>query len=241
MSMEEFGDLCVRQLEERIEELGPENVACFVAEPLLASGGVIVPPPGYQRRTMEVCREHGVLYLSDEVVTGFGRLGHVFASEALFDIQPDIVTTAKGLTSGYVPLGAFLVSDRLYRQVLERTGKGQFFANGFTYSGHPVACAAGLAVIDIIERENVLEHVRRWGPYFRDAMDSLLDLDLVGDVRGSHFGVRGVFPIARPRCLAPRMAGCIGFSMLPRGRADGPADGTSGRALPARDRGQGGY
>ena len=189
MSEPEFGDLCVRQLEERILELGPENVACFVAEPLLASGGVIVPPEGYQKRTLEVCRKHGVLYLSDEVVTGFGRLGHVFASKPVFDLEPDIITTAKGLTSGYVPLGAFLVSDRLFRSILERTGKGQFFANGFTYSAHPVACAAGLAVIDIIEQANILEHARRWGPYFRDQMDSLLDLELVGDVRGSHFMV----------------------------------------------------
>jgi adenosylmethionine-8-amino-7-oxononanoate aminotransferase len=189
MSVEAFCDLCVRQLEDKIVELGAENVACFIAEPLLASGGVIVPPPGYHKRTQEVCRKYGVLYISDEVVTGFGRLGHVFASKSVFDLEPDIITTAKGLTSGYVPLGAFLVSDRLFGQLLEMTGKGQFFANGFTYSAHPVACAAGLAALDIMEREDVLAHARRWGPYFRDRMGELADLELVGDVRGSHFMV----------------------------------------------------
>ena len=189
MSLEAFGDRCVADLENKILELGPDTVACFVAEPLLASGGVIVPPPGYQRRTWEVCRKYGVLYVSDEVVTGFGRLGHVFASEPVFDIVPDIITSAKGLTSGYVPLGAFIVSDALYNRLLDAAGEGQMFANGFTYSAHPVACAAGLAALDILEREDICRHVREWGPYFRDQLGTLGDLDLVGDVRGSHFMV----------------------------------------------------
>ncbi len=189
MSLEEFGDRCVADLENKILELGPENVACFIAEPLLASGGVIVPPPGYQRRTWEVCRKYGVLYISDEVVTGFGRLGHVFASEPVFNIVPDVITAAKGLTSGYVPLGAFLVSDSLYNRMLDTAGEGQMFANGFTYSAHPVACAAGLAALDILEREDICGHVRKWGPYFHAELTKLSDLELVGDVRGSHFMV----------------------------------------------------
>ncbi len=189
MSLEEFGDRCVADLENKILELGAENVACFIAEPLLASGGVIVPPPGYQRRTWEVCRKYGVLYISDEVVTGFGRLGHVFASEPVFHIVPDVITSAKGLTSGYVPLGAFLVSDGLYNTMLEKAGEGQMFANGFTYSAHPVACAAGLAALDILEREDICGHVRQWGPYFHAELEKLADLPLVGDVRGSHFMV----------------------------------------------------
>jgi adenosylmethionine-8-amino-7-oxononanoate aminotransferase len=123
------------------------------------------------------------------VVTGFGRLGHVFASEPVFDIVPDIITSAKGLTSGYVPLGAFIVSDALYNRLLDAAGQGQMFANGFTYSAHPVACAAGHAALDILEREDICGHVREWGPYFRDQLGTLSDLDLVGDVRGSHFMV----------------------------------------------------
>jgi adenosylmethionine-8-amino-7-oxononanoate aminotransferase len=189
MSLEAFADHCVADLEDKILELGPENVACFIAEPLLASGGVIVPPPGYQRRTWEICRKYDVLYISDEVVTGFGRLGHVFASEAVFDIVPDIIITAKGLTSGYIPLGAFILSDRLYSTLTETAGQGQFFANGFTYSAHPVACAAGLAALDVLERDDICGHVRDVGPYFHEQLGTLADLPLVGDVRGSHFMV----------------------------------------------------
>src|ERR1700740_826894 len=132
MSEAEFCDAKVADLENKILELGPERVACFIAEPLLASGGVIVPPAGYQRRTWEICRKYDVLYLSDEVVTGFGRLGHIFASKPVFDIDPDIITCAKGLTSGYVPLGAFLISDRIYGDLTKSAGKGQVFANGYT-------------------------------------------------------------------------------------------------------------
>ncbi len=184
MSEAEFCDAKVADLEDKILELGPDNVACFIAEPLLASGGVIVPPAGYQRRTLEICRKYGVLYISDEVVTGFGRLGHFFASEPVFDIVPDIITCAKGLTSGYVPLGAFLVSDRLYDRVTGEDSRGKFFTNGFTYSAHPVACAAGLKNLEILEREDICGHVREIGPYFQERFRSLLDLPLVGDVRG---------------------------------------------------------
>ena len=189
MSEAEFLDAKVADLENKILELGPDKVACFIAEPLLASGGVIVPPKGYHRRTWEVCKKYDVLYISDEVVTGFGRLGEIFASEPVFDIVPDIITSAKGLTSGYVPLGAFFVSDRLYAALTGPEGKGKYFTNGFTYSAHPVACAAGLKNLEIIERENILDHVRKTGPYFQERMKTLLDLPLVGDVRGSHMMV----------------------------------------------------
>jgi adenosylmethionine-8-amino-7-oxononanoate aminotransferase len=203
MSLEAFCDEKVADLENKILELGPENVACFIAEPLLASGGVIVPPPGYQKRTWEVCRKYDVLYISDEVVTGFGRLGHVFASKPVFEIEPDIITCAKGLTSGYVPLGAMLVSDRLFAELTETAGKGQFFANGYTYSAHPVACAAGMANLDIIEREDICGRVRENGPYFQQRMQELLELDIVGDVRGMHFMVCIETTADRKQKLAP--------------------------------------
>jgi adenosylmethionine-8-amino-7-oxononanoate aminotransferase len=186
MSEAEFCDKCVGDLEAKILELGPENVACFIAEPLLASGGVIVPPQGYQRRTLEVCRKYDVLYISDEVVTGFGRLGEIFASEKVYGLQPDIITCAKGLTSGYIPLGAFLLSAKLYDRVTGEGAAGKFFSNGFTYSAHPVACAAGNKNLDIIEREDLCGHVRKIGPYFQQRFRELLDLPIVGDVRGSH-------------------------------------------------------
>ncbi len=185
MSMEAFCTASVQHLEDRIVALGPERVAAFIAEPILASGGVIVPPPGYHRGCLDVCRRYDVLYVSDEVVTGFGRLGHYFASEAVFDIVPDIITCAKGLTSGYVPLGAVLISERVLAQVSGDAARDAIFSNGFTYSGHPVSCAAALANMDIIDREGLLEHVREVGPYFQRRLRELLALPIVGDVRGA--------------------------------------------------------
>ncbi len=124
-----------------------------------------------------------MLYISDEVVSGFGRLGHIFASEAVFDITPDIITVAKGLTSGYVPMGAMLVSDRLIDE-LKATGADEaYFFNGFTYSGHPVAAAAGLKNLEIMEREGICEHVREIAPYFAERLESLADLPVVSEVR----------------------------------------------------------
>jgi adenosylmethionine-8-amino-7-oxononanoate aminotransferase len=184
MSVEEFRDAKVADLENKILELGPENVAAFTAEPIMGTGGVIVPPPGYHRACLDVCRRYDVLYLADEVVSAFGRLGHIFASEDVFDTVPDIITTAKGITSGYVPLGAFFVSDRLIAEASDHGARKSIFANGFTYSGHPVACAAGLANLDIIEREGILEHVRDVGPYFQERLRELMDIPIVGDVRG---------------------------------------------------------
>ena len=180
-----FCDFLVDEFERTIVEIGPENVAAFWAEPLQGAGGVIVPPAGYHRRMHEVCRRHDVLWVSDEVVTAFGRLGHMFASREMFGIEPDVICCAKGLTSGYQPLGAAIFSDRIF-EVIAEPGHGRCFANGFTYSGHPVACAAALANIDIIEREHLCEHVREVGPHFEQRLRTLGDLPLVGDVRGSH-------------------------------------------------------
>jgi adenosylmethionine-8-amino-7-oxononanoate aminotransferase len=186
-TLEEFCDMLVEELEAKILELGPENVAAFFAEPILGAGGVLVPPPGYHRRTQEVCRRHEVLYVSDEVVTGFGRLGHMFASEAVFDVTPDILTCAKGLSSGYVPLGATLFSEEIYEVIRRPRDDGGVFSHGFTYSGHALACAAALKNIEILERDDICGHVREVGPYFEKRLASLTDLPIVGDVRGSHF------------------------------------------------------
>lgn len=143
-----------------------------------------MPPKGYHKRFLEVCRKHDVLYISDEVVTAFARLGHWFSSEEVFDIVPDIITTAKGLTSGYQPLGAALISDRVMSQIQGDDAPDSYFSNGFTYSGHPVACAAALKNIEIIEREGILEHVREVAPYFQEKLRALSDLPIVVDIRG---------------------------------------------------------
>jgi adenosylmethionine-8-amino-7-oxononanoate aminotransferase len=187
MTLEKFCDEKVADLENKILELGPENVACFIAEPIMGAGGVIVPPPGYHKRTREVCDRYEVLYISDEVVTGFGRLGHFFASESVFEFVPDIITSAKGISSGYVPLSATFLSEAIYDVISIPQAKGAMFTHGFTYSGHPISCAAGLKNIEIMEREDICGHVRDIGPYLEEQLASLLEHPIVGDVRGSHF------------------------------------------------------
>lgn len=184
-----FCDYLVDEFESRILQLGPETVAAFIAEPIMGAGGVLVAPQDYHRRMLEVCRKYDMLYISDEVVTSFGRLGEMFASSTLFDIEPDIICTAKGLSSGYIPLSATLISDRIYDVISEPQCPGGVFSHGFTYSGHPVACAAALKNIEIIEREDLCGHVRANGPDFLDKLTGLKDVPIVGDVRGSHYMV----------------------------------------------------
>ncbi len=187
MSPTEYTEHLVDEFRAKIAEIGPENVAAFLAEPVMGAGGVLVPPPGYLPAMREVCREHGILYVSDEVVTAFGRLGHFFASSDEFGIQPDIVNCAKGLTSGYAPLSATLLSDEIYDVISVPQEPGALFAHGYTYSGHPVSCAAALANIEIFEREDLCGHVRTVGPYFEERLRTLADLPIVGDVRGKCF------------------------------------------------------
>ncbi|WP_333826581.1 aminotransferase [Pararhodobacter sp.] len=198
-SVEAFLEAKLADLENAILSLGADRVAAFIAEPILASGGVIVPPEGYHRRCLEICRRHDVLYIADEVVTGFGRLGHWFASEAVFGMVPDIITSAKGLTSGYAPLGACIISERLFDDISGAASQGAVFSNGFTYSGHPVSAAAALKNIEIIEREGILEHVRTLTPHFQERLAALGALPLVGDTRG--MGLMGCV-----ECVADRDA-----------------------------------
>jgi len=187
MTPAQFCDELVREFEDKIVELGPDHVAAFFAEPIMGAGGVIVAPPDYHPRMLAVCRKYGVLYVADEVVTAFGRLGHFFASESVFGMVPDIITSAKGLSSAYAPLSATILSDEIYDVISTPQADGALLTHGFTYSGHPVCCAAGLKNIEIMEREDICGHVREVGPYFEAQLATLADLDLVGDVRGSHF------------------------------------------------------
>jgi len=185
-SEQQFADDLVAEFEAKVAELGgPDKVAAFFAEPIMGSGGVILPPADYLQRIWRFCRDNDIVYVSDEVVTAFGRLGEWFVSETMFGIKPDMITTAKGLTSGYLPLGALLLSDDIF-DVISAGGHGRYFAVGFTYSGHPVSCAAGLRNVEILEREGILDHVKQVGPYFMEQLHTLDDLPIVGDVRGSH-------------------------------------------------------
>ena len=183
MSVEEWCDEKVADLERMIAEVGAEKIGAFIAEPILASGGVIVPPPGYHRRTFDICKANDILYISDEVVTGFGRLGEWFASENVFDIQPDMITCAKGITSGYLPLGACLISDRVMENCADPDDP-VLFSNGYTYSGHPVACAAALKNLEIMEDEGILAHVKEISPHFQERLKDLSRFSIVGDARG---------------------------------------------------------
>jgi adenosylmethionine-8-amino-7-oxononanoate aminotransferase len=184
MSEEDWCRARVADLENAIVELGADTVAAFIAEPILASGGVIIPPGGYFKGCWEVCRRHDVLFIADEVVTAFGRLGQWFASKDVFGVEPDMITCAKGLTSGYLPLGACLISDRLLESVRAKAAPDLLFNNGYTYSGHPVCCAAALKNIEIIEQEGILEHVRTVSPYFLERLAALEAYPIVGDARG---------------------------------------------------------
>jgi len=180
-TVDDFCDEKVKEFEDKILEIGPNKVAAYIAEPILASGGCIVPPKNYIKRFWEICKKHDVLYISDEVVTGFGRLGHFFCSQEEFGIIPDIITSAKGITSGYIPLGAVLISDKLMKDISKDSSS---FFHGFTYSGHPVSCAAALKNIEIIKRDKILDHVKNIAPYFHQKLRTLYSLPIVGDVRG---------------------------------------------------------
>jgi len=184
LSPDEFGLKAARALEERIEALGAEKVAAFIGEPVQGAGGVVVPPKTYWPEIQRICKKHDILLIADEVICGFGRTGNWFGSDT-FDIKPDLMPIAKGLTSGYLPLSGILVGDRVAEVLYEKGGE---FAHGFTYSGHPVACAVAIANIGIIEREGLVDQVREeTGPYLQARLRELAPHPLVGEVRGIGF------------------------------------------------------
>jgi adenosylmethionine-8-amino-7-oxononanoate aminotransferase len=171
------------KIAERIEFEGPETVAAVILEPVQNGGGCLPPQEGYFQRVREICDRYEVLLISDEVICSWGRLGYYFGSER-YDYVPDIITTAKGLTSANIPMGAMIASDRLAAPFLEGHGS---FAHGFTFGGHPVAAAVALANIELFEREELCAHVRAKEPEFRAMLETLRDIPIVGDVRGAGF------------------------------------------------------
>ncbi|QJE73187.1 aspartate aminotransferase family protein [Aerophototrophica crusticola] len=203
MEPEAFGRLAARMVEEKILELGAENVAAFIGEPIQGAGGVIIPPDSYWPEINRICREHDILLIADEVICGFGRLGHWFGSQR-FGIEADFMTLAKGITSGYVPLSAVMVGDRVAETLIEEGGE---FYHGFTYSGHPVACAVALANIAVIESENLVERTRTdIGPYLRAKLEEALDgHPIVGEIRSE--GLIGAIEIVKDRKTRERFPG----------------------------------
>ena len=180
LSHEEFGLQRARELEDKILELGPDRVAAFIGEPIQGAAGVFVPPMNYWPEIERICRKYDVLLVADEVICGFGRTGHWFASE-YFGIQPDIMTLAKGITSGYIPLGAVMFNDRNSKVLMEKGGE---LAHGYTYSGHPVCTAVALENIRILEEEKIIENIRdNTGPYLAKRWAELGEHPLVGEAR----------------------------------------------------------
>ncbi|MCW1959163.1 MAG: aspartate aminotransferase family protein [Mycobacterium sp.] len=181
--IKEFGQWAANRIAEAIEFEGPDSVAAVFLEPVQNAGGCFPPPPGYFQRVREICDEYDVLLVSDETICAFGRIGSMFACND-FDYVPDIITTAKGMSSGYSPIGAMIASDRLFEPFDDGITA---FAHGYTFGGHPVSAAVALANLNIFEREGLNDHVKNTAPAFRATLERLLDLPIVGDVRGEGF------------------------------------------------------
>jgi adenosylmethionine-8-amino-7-oxononanoate aminotransferase len=227
---EAFGAWAAQQVEDAIVGEGPETVAAVFVEPMQNSGGCLTPPPGYMARVREICDRYGVLLVSDEVICGFGRLGTWFGAQR-YDYLPDLITCAKGLTSGYAPLGAVICRDTIAEPFLAADRR---FQHGITFGGHPVSCAVALANLDVFDDEDVLGHVRANTDAFRERMEGLRDLPIVGDVRGD--GWFWAVELVRDQQTNERfpadvhddlLHGCVAPEMVERGviaRADNRGD-----------------
>ena len=179
MSPEEFGIFTANKIEEKILELGPENIAAFIGEPIQGAGGVIIPPETYWPRVQEICSKYDILVVVDEVICGFGRTGNWFGSDT-YGINPDIITMAKGISSGYIPLSGIMVGKRVSDVLIDEGGE---FYHGYTYSGHPVACAVAIENLKIIREENLIENSKNTSVYLNEKMKEIADHPLVGEVR----------------------------------------------------------
>jgi len=181
LDAEEFGREVAQSIADKIEELGENRIAAFIAEPIQGAGGVIVPPDSYWTEVKKICAQYDILFVADEVICGFGRTGHWFGSD-LYDLKPDLMPMAKGLSSGYLPIGGVMVSDRVADVLIHQGGE---FNHGYTYSGHPVCAAVAVANIQLMQRENIVETVHdSTGPYLQKRIRELAEHPLVGEVRG---------------------------------------------------------
>ncbi len=212
MTREAFGLVAAGWLEAKILEIGADKVAAFIGEPIQGAGGVIIPPSTYWPEVQRICDRHGILLVSDEVICGFGRTGHWFGCETM-GFRPDLMTFAKGVTSGYVPLGGVMVGDRVAKVLIERGGE---FEHGYTYSGHPVACAVALANIKIIREQRLVEHVHDdVGPYLAEAYASLRDHPLVGDAESC--GLMAALLLVKDKSTLQAFDPALSIGMVCRG------------------------
>jgi putrescine aminotransferase len=212
LSRDEFGLVAARWLEDRILAVGPDRVAAFIGEPVQGAGGVIIPPATYWPEVQRICDKYGVLLVSDEVICGFGRTGRWFGCET-FGFKPDLMTFAKGVTSGYVPLGGVMVGERIAKVLIEQGGE---FNHGYTYSGHPVACAVALANIGLVQSLGLVERVQSdVGPYLAEGFRSLAEHPLVGDAETC--GLMGALLLVKDKATGAAFADEVGIGMVCRG------------------------
>ena len=215
-SRDDFGRTAARWLEAKILELGADKVAAFIGEPVQGAGGVIVPPATYWPEIQRICDQYGILLVSDEVICGFGRTGRWFGCETM-GTKPDLMTFAKGVTSGYIPLGGVMVGERIAKVLIEQGGE---FAHGYTYSGHPVACAVAVANIRLIQREGLVERVHEdVGPYLAARFAELAEHPLVGEAQTC--GLMGALQIVKDKASGTCFDGALEVGMLCRGHCFG--------------------
>lgn len=211
LSPEEFGLQAAQALDKKIRQLGVENVAAFVAEPIQGAGGVIIPPATYWPEIQKICDEHGILLVTDEVICGFGRLGAWFGAD-YFGVKPDLMTFAKGVTSGYLPLGGVMVGDRVGDVLIDKGGE---FYHGYTYSGHPACCAAAIETLNILHREKLVERVRDdIGPYLQKKWHTLAEHPLVGETR--MVGLMGALELVKSKSPIRKFEGEAGVGTICR-------------------------
>src|SRR5690348_11035649 len=211
-----FVDRLVGNLEQMIIREGPDTIAAFIAEPVNGAGGVIVPPRDYFPRVQEVLRRYDILFIADEVITGFGRTGNMFGCET-FGIEPDIMTVAKALSSAYLPISATIISEKIAEAITRHSGKLGNFAHGFTYAGHPVSAAVGLETLKIYEERDILSHVRKVGPYLQEKLQALSAHPLVGEARG--VGLIGAVHIVADKASRAPLPPAAGIGPLIQQRA----------------------
>ncbi|TCT09893.1 L-2,4-diaminobutyrate transaminase [Tepidamorphus gemmatus] len=221
MSEEDFARHCAAELDALIEREGPDTVAAFIAEPVMGAGGVIVPPKGYFQEIQKVLKKHDVLMIADEVICGFGRLGRMFGCE-VFGIEPDMVTVAKGITSGYVPLSASVVSEKMWQVLMEESRTLGVFGHGYTYTAHPVSCAAAMANLDILEGEKLADRAAETGAYMQTLLRETFEgQPAIGEVRGIGL-IAAVELVADPAARTPfdpalKVAGRVAARALDNG------------------------
>ena len=216
LSREDFGLQAAALLEQRILEIGADKVAAFIGEPVQGAGGVIVPPESYWPEIQRICRKHDILLVTDEVICGFGRTGHWFGCER-FGVQPDLMTFAKGVTSGYIPLGGVMVGQRVAKVLIEQGGE---FAHGYTYSGHPVACAVAVANIRLIQQLKLVEHVHDdVGPYLAQQFEGLAEHPLVGEAQTC--GLMGALQLVKDKARGTPFPEALEVGMVCRGHCFG--------------------